>query len=166
MNSAQGSPHSNQDMEEDAQDKGSAWTVLSRSFAECRILGWDNLPRTLLLYYTNFISLPVVCNSDEYKNTTVNHDLHYIAWDEPPKQHPLSYSLRGSSRGMIRELLQWGKGQFSYGGWCSGGKNGKCSGSIVEDNMGELRPGQGSRRLKALQTKLLSPRNFKRRQCR
>ncbi|KAJ0973973.1 hypothetical protein J5N97_015938 [Dioscorea zingiberensis] len=125
----------------------------TRSFAECRILGWDNLPRTLLLYYTNFISLPVVCNSDEYKNTTVNHDLHYIAWDAPPKQHPLSYSLRGSSRGMIRELLQWRKGQFSYGGWCSGGKNGKCSGSIVEDNMGELRPGQGSRRLKALLTK-------------
>ncbi|KAG9140653.1 hypothetical protein Leryth_006863 [Lithospermum erythrorhizon] len=35
---------------------GSAWTVLSRSFSEYCILGWDNLPRTLLLYYTNFVS--------------------------------------------------------------------------------------------------------------
>ncbi|KAJ0974132.1 hypothetical protein J5N97_016097 [Dioscorea zingiberensis] len=171
---------------------GSAWTVLSRSFAEYCILGWDNLPRTLLLYYTNFISSPegyfqtVVCNSDEYKNTTVNHDLHYIAWDTPPKQHPLSLRVKDYRKLILsnapfarkfkrndpvldkidRELLQRRKGQFSYGGWCSGGKKGRCSGSIVEDKMGEVRPGQGSRRLKALLTKLLSPRNFKRRQCR
>ncbi|KAK9006837.1 hypothetical protein V6N11_019168 [Hibiscus sabdariffa] len=75
---------------------GSAWTVISRSFAEYSIVGWDNLPRTLLLYYTNFVSSPegyfqtLICNSEEYKNTTVNHDLHYITWDNPPKQHPKS----------------------------------------------------------------------------
>jgi hypothetical protein len=63
-------------------------------------MGWDNLPRILLMYYTNFVSSPegyfhtLICNSQEFKNTTVNHDLHYIAWDTPPKQHPLSLSLK------------------------------------------------------------------------
>ncbi|KAB5540902.1 hypothetical protein DKX38_013876 [Salix brachista] len=56
--------------------------------------GWDNLPRTLLIYYTNFISSPegyfhtVICNVPEFAQTAVSHDLHYIAWDNPPKQHP------------------------------------------------------------------------------
>ncbi|KAK7855536.1 beta-glucuronosyltransferase glcat14a, partial [Quercus suber] len=55
---------------------GSAWTILSRSFAEYCIVGWDNLPRTLLLYYTNFVSSPegyfqtLTCNSEDYRNTT------------------------------------------------------------------------------------------------
>ncbi|KAJ1409134.1 Glycosyl transferase, family 14 [Sesbania bispinosa] len=79
---------------------GSAWTILSRSFAEYCIVGWENLPRTLLLYYTNFVSSPegyfqtVICNSEDYKNTTANHDLHYITWDNPPKQHPRSLGLK------------------------------------------------------------------------
>lgn len=75
-------------------DAGSAWMALSRSLVEYSIWGWDNLPRTVLMYYSNFISSPegyfhtVVCNAEEFKNTTVNHDLHYISWDNPPKQHP------------------------------------------------------------------------------
>ncbi|KAG8097847.1 hypothetical protein GUJ93_ZPchr0013g35914 [Zizania palustris] len=73
---------------------GSAWMVLSRPFVEYTIWGWDNLPRTVLMYYANFISSPegyfhtVVCNADGFKNTTVNHDLHFISWDNPPMQHP------------------------------------------------------------------------------
>ncbi|KAB5557347.1 hypothetical protein DKX38_008256 [Salix brachista] len=72
----------------------SAWMVLTPSFVECLIWGWDNLPRTLLIYYTNFISSPegyfhtVICNVPEFAQTAVSHDLHYIAWDNPPKQHP------------------------------------------------------------------------------
>ncbi|RWR82165.1 beta-glucuronosyltransferase GlcAT14A [Cinnamomum micranthum f. kanehirae] len=167
---------------------GSAWVVLSRSFAEYCIMGWDNLPRTLLLYYTNFISSPegyfqtVICNSHHFRNTTVNHDLHYITWDTPPKQHPRSLGLKDYRRLILssapfarkfkrddpvldridRELLKRRKGQFSYGGWC----NGSCSHSSRGDSSGALRPGAGSRRLKALLTKMLSQRNFKRRQCR
>lgn len=74
--------------------------MLSRSFTEYCIIGWENLPRILLLYYTNFVSSPefyfqtVICNSKDYKNTTANNDLHYIAWDNPPKQHPRSLGLR------------------------------------------------------------------------
>ncbi|BAF12872.1 beta-glucuronosyltransferase GlcAT14B [Oryza sativa Japonica Group] len=73
---------------------GSAWMVLSRPFVEYLIWGWDNLPRTVLMYYANFISSPegyfhtVACNAGEFRNTTVNSDLHFISWDNPPMQHP------------------------------------------------------------------------------
>ncbi|VAH03690.1 unnamed protein product [Triticum turgidum subsp. durum] len=74
---------------------GSAWTMLSRRFAEYCVMGWDNLARTLLLYHANLVSSPefyfqtVACNSREFRNATVNSDLHFIRWDTPPKQHPL-----------------------------------------------------------------------------
>ncbi|KAJ4721338.1 beta-glucuronosyltransferase GlcAT14B-like [Melia azedarach] len=74
---------------------GSAWTILSRSFAEyCR-------------YFQTLI-----CNSEDYKNTTANHDLHYITWDNPPKQHPRSLGLKDfrrmvlSSRPFARKFKQ------------------------------------------------------------
>ncbi|KAK1311130.1 hypothetical protein QJS10_CPA08g00108 [Acorus calamus] len=175
---------------------GSAWMVLSRSFAEYILMGWDNLPRTLLLYYTNFVSSPehyfqtLICNSKHYRNTTVNHDLHYITWDNPPKQHPLSLGVKDYRRLILsaapfarkfkkndpvldridRELLHRHGERFTYGGWClrKGGDNKTCLGSEEDVGMdlGALRPGPGSRRLKALLSKLISDRNFRRHQCR
>ncbi|KAF7838718.1 beta-glucuronosyltransferase GlcAT14B-like [Senna tora] len=59
---------------------GSAWMMLSRPFVEYCIWGWDNLPRMVLMYYANFLSSPegyfhtVICNAEEFRNTTVNHD--------------------------------------------------------------------------------------------
>jgi hypothetical protein len=174
--------------------QGSAWTILSRSFAEYSIVGWDNLPRTLLLYYTNFVSSPegyfqtLICNSEDYKNTTVNHDLHYITWDNPPKQHPRSLGLK-DYRSMVlsnrpfarkfkkndrvlnkidRQLLKRQHRQFAYSGWCSGGTGemlNTCS-SLHSENYGVLKPGAGARRLKTLLTRILSERNFHRQQCR
>lgn len=73
---------------------GSPWVILSRRFIEYCVLGWENLPRTLLLYFTNVI-LPqesyfhsVICNSPDYQNTTVNSDLRYVVWDNPPQMEP------------------------------------------------------------------------------
>ncbi|XP_051138654.1 beta-glucuronosyltransferase GlcAT14A [Andrographis paniculata] len=170
---------------------GSAWTILSRSFAEFVIMGWDNLPRTLLLYYTNFVSSPegyfqtILCNSDHWKNTTINHDLHYISWDVPPKQHPRSLGLKDYRKMVLsnrpfarkfkkndpvlnridRELLKRGSRQFSWGGWCSKDDGGnKCS-ELYGENYGVLRVGGGSRRLRILLRKLVRTRNFGKRQC-
>lgn len=172
---------------------GSAWTILSRSFAEYCIVGWDNLPRTLLLYYTNFVSSPegyfqtVACNSEDYKNTTVNHDLHYITWDNPPKQHPRSLGPKDFRRMVLssrpfarkfkknnpvldkidRDLLKRHRKRYTYGGWCSEtGKNPEACSGFYSENYGVLRPGPGSRRLKNMLTRLLAARNFTRRQCR
>ncbi|KAF2314339.1 hypothetical protein GH714_025493 [Hevea brasiliensis] len=130
---------------------GSAWMVLTRSFVEYLIWGWDNLPRILLMYYTNFVSSPegyfhtVICNVPEFAQTAVNHDLHYISWDIPPKQHPHTLSLNDTKK-MIdsgaafarkfkrddpvldkidKDLLGRKDGGFTPGGWCSGSP--KCS---------------------------------------
>jgi hypothetical protein len=73
---------------------GSWSVILSRKFIEYRIFGMDNLPRTLLMYYTN-MPLPhrkyfqtVLCNSPEFNKTVVNHDLHYSTWDAHSKNEP------------------------------------------------------------------------------
>ncbi|KAE8667741.1 Pentatricopeptide repeat-containing protein, putative isoform 1 [Hibiscus syriacus] len=72
----------------------SPWVVLSRSFLEFCIFGWDNLPRTLMMYFNNVMLSEesyfqsVICNSPEFKNTTVNGDLRYMIWDNPPKMEP------------------------------------------------------------------------------
>ncbi|KAK7295319.1 hypothetical protein RJT34_18225 [Clitoria ternatea] len=170
---------------------GSAWMVLSRSFIDYCIWGWDNLPRTVLMYYTNFISSPegyfhtVICNAQEFRNTTVNSDLHFISWDNPPKQHPHYLTLADmqemvdSNAPFARkfhgddpvldkidgELLSRGPGMVVPGGWCIGSsKNGSDPCSII-GNTTDLRPGPGSKRLETLFTSLLSEENFRSKQC-
>lgn len=67
---------------------GSPWVTLSRAFMEYCIYGWDNLPRKLLMYYSNAGSPldsyfhTVLCNSPDFKHTAVNHNLRYILEDK------------------------------------------------------------------------------------
>ncbi|XP_010278355.1 PREDICTED: beta-glucuronosyltransferase GlcAT14A-like [Nelumbo nucifera] len=161
---------------------GSAWVMLSRSFLEYCIWGWDNLPRTLLMYYTNFVSSPegyfhtVICNTEEFRNTAVSHDLHYIAWDNPPKQHPRSLTMKDLN-GMVKsgapfarkfakddpvldkidkELLGRPKDQFAPGAWCIGSSDGGSDPCSLRGNDSVFSPGVGAERLKELLQKLLS----------
>ncbi|XP_077210257.1 beta-glucuronosyltransferase GlcAT14A-like [Tasmannia lanceolata] len=165
---------------------GSAWMCLSRAFVEYCVWGWDNLPRTLLMYYTNFISSPegyfqtVICNVPEFASTAVNHDLHYIAWDVPPKQHPHTLTLNdmtkmiGSNVPFARkfkrddavldkidnELLGRKNGSFTPGGWCSGDP--LCS------NVGDstlLKPGPGAQKLAKLMDVIVRSSKFTENQC-
>ncbi|TKY65198.1 Xylosyltransferase 1 [Spatholobus suberectus] len=171
---------------------GSAWTILSRSFAEYCIVGWENLPRILLLYYTNFVSSPegyfqtVICNSKDYKNTTANNDLHYVTWDYPPKQHPRTLGLKDFRKMVLsnrpfarkfkkndpvldkidRELLKRHRGQFSSGGWCSEGERRRACPSLKAENYGVLKPGPASKKLKFLLSYILSRKVFHKQQCR
>ncbi|XP_057514918.1 beta-glucuronosyltransferase GlcAT14A-like [Actinidia eriantha] len=66
---------------------GSPWMILSKAFMEYCVQGWDNLPRKLLMYFTN-VAFPlklyfhtVICNSPEFQNTTVDNNLWYVIWD-------------------------------------------------------------------------------------
>ncbi|XP_010255890.1 PREDICTED: beta-glucuronosyltransferase GlcAT14B-like [Nelumbo nucifera] len=170
---------------------GSAWMALSRPFIDFCIWGWDNLPRTVLMYYANFISSPegyfhtVICNAPEFRNTTVNSDLHFISWDNPPKQHPHHLTLNDMSR-MIEsnapfarkfhrddpvldkidaELLSRGPGMLVPGGWCMGSRKNGSDPCLVAGNSTVLRPGSGAKRLETLVVSLLSDDNFRPRQC-
>ncbi|CAA3008353.1 beta-glucuronosyltransferase 14B-like [Olea europaea subsp. europaea] len=170
---------------------GSAWMALSRPFIDYCIWGWDNLPRTVLMYYANFLSSPegyfhtVICNAHEFQNTTVNSDLHFISWDNPPKQHPHYLRVDDMQR-MVdsnapfarkfhhedpvldkidSKLLFRGRGMIAPGGWCIGkGKNGTDPCSVV-GNITVLRPTAGAKRLENLISSLLSEDNFRPRQC-
>ncbi|XP_057967909.1 beta-glucuronosyltransferase GlcAT14A-like [Malania oleifera] len=67
--------------------EGSPWVILSRAFMEFCIQGWDNLPRKLLMFFSNVASPldsyfhTVLCNAPEFQNTTVNNNLRYIISD-------------------------------------------------------------------------------------
>ncbi|KAF5202564.1 Beta-glucuronosyltransferase glcat14a [Thalictrum thalictroides] len=164
---------------------GSAWVVLTRSFLEYCIWGWDNLPRTVLMYYTNFVSSPegyfhtVICNTEEFKSTAVGHDLHYIAWDNPPKQHPLTLSMKDFSN-MVKsgaafarkfpkndpvldkidkELLGRSEGRFAPGAWCIGSSENGSDPCTVRGNDSVFRPGPGAKKLQELVQTLLSEDN-------
>ncbi|XP_021297061.1 beta-glucuronosyltransferase GlcAT14A-like [Herrania umbratica] len=77
---------------------GSPWVILSRFFMEYCVQGWDNIPRKLLMYFTN-VAYPletyfhtVICSSPEFQNTTLAYDLRYIIWRTPTQGEPENLS--------------------------------------------------------------------------
>jgi protein xylosyltransferase len=144
------------------------------------------------MYYTNFVSSSegyfhtVICNSREYRNTTVNHDLHYIEWNDPAKEHPQTltteYFENMTSSGAAfaqkfvsddpvlnkidKEHLSRYKNHVTPGAWCVGSSkwgNDPCS-VIGDPNI--LKPGPGAKRLEGLVLRQLSPELFRANQCR
>ncbi|XP_065873706.1 beta-glucuronosyltransferase GlcAT14A [Euphorbia lathyris] len=168
---------------------GSAWIMLTRSFLEYSIVGWENLPRTLLMYYTNFISSPegyfhtLICNNDEFRNTAISHDLHYIAWDTPPKQHPISLTMKDFEK-MVKSNAPFARkfarndpvldkidkellgrtNRFAPGAWCIGSSDGDADPCSVRGNYSVFTPGPGAERLQQLLRTLLSE-EFRNKQC-
>ncbi|KAF7134256.1 hypothetical protein RHSIM_Rhsim08G0064400 [Rhododendron simsii] len=169
----------------------SAWMALSRPFIDYCVWGWDNLPRTILMYYANFISSPegyfhtVICNAEEFRNTTVNSDLHFISWDNPPKQHPCYLTVDNMTK-MVdsnapfarkfrmndpvldkidSELLFRGKDMVVPGGWCIGSRENGTDPCSVVGNITVIRPTGGAKRLENLISSLLSSEKFRPRQC-
>ncbi|CAL9211233.1 unnamed protein product [Musa hybrid cultivar] len=171
---------------------GSAWMMVSHQFIEFCLWGWDNLPRTVLMYYANFLSSPegyfhtVMCNVPEFRNTTVNHDLHFISWDNPPKQHPHFLTLDDFTR-MVdsnapfarkfgrddpvldkidKALLGRDPDGFVPSAWCDALKtNTSDDPHYTVRTVTELRPGAGAQRLNALITDLLSVDGFDEKHC-
>ncbi|MCO5609314.1 hypothetical protein L7F22_063540 [Adiantum nelumboides] len=164
--------------------------ILTRNFMEYCIVGWDNLPPTLLMYYAKFVSSTegyfhtVLCNTQEFWNTTVNNDLHYILWDSPPKQHPITLraehfdNMTASGAAFARkfkaddpvldridkELLDRKKDHVTPGGWCIGTNLWGHSCAVTGDpNI--LRPGAGYKRLEALVRRQLLAEVFRSSQC-
>ncbi|KAI5555676.1 hypothetical protein POPTR_019G104600v4 [Populus trichocarpa] len=168
---------------------GSAWIMLTRSFLEYCIMGWENLPRTILMYYTNFVSSPegyfhtVICNTEEFQDTAIGHDLHYIAWDNPPRQHPLSLTMKDFDK-MVKSNAPFARkfarddpvldkidkeilnrtSRFAPGAWCIGSSGNGSDPCSVRGNYSQFRPGPGAERLQELLQSLLSE-DFRKKQC-
>ncbi|XP_039129813.1 beta-glucuronosyltransferase GlcAT14C-like [Dioscorea cayenensis subsp. rotundata] len=171
---------------------GSSWVVLSRPFLEFCILGWDNLPRTLLMYYTNFLLSTegyfhtIICNSKDFQNTTINHGLRFMMWDNPPRQHPTNLTSKHFdlmvqsgipfARKFLEddpvldridhELLKRNSTHSSPGGWCMEKRSvsnlDPCS---VHRKTNIITPTSSSRRLERLLVKVLDPVTFRLAQC-
>ncbi|KAL8227590.1 hypothetical protein R6Q57_015174 [Mikania cordata] len=146
---------------------GSPWVILSRSFLEYCIFAWDNLPRTLLMYVNNVVLAQevyfhtVICNSPEFKNTTVNTDLRYMVWDNPPKMEPLFLNKSNYDK-MVQsgaafarqftkndpvldmidsEILKRSGNRAAPGGWCTARKSWFVDPCSQWDDVNVLRPG-------------------------
>lgn len=160
---------------------GSPWAILSRSFIEYCILGWDNLPRTLLLYFTNVILSQeayfqsVSCNSVEFRNKTVNHGLRFMEWDNPPQMEPLflNYTnfdnmvnsglpfsrkfreddavLDSIDEQILRRKYHW----VTPGAWCSAKKSWLSDPCSQWKNVNLVRPGLQAENFGVLMKRLL-----------
>ncbi|XP_057547130.1 beta-glucuronosyltransferase GlcAT14A [Amaranthus tricolor] len=167
---------------------GSPTSVLNRKFVEFCVLGSDNLPRILLMYLANTPSsllsyIPtIVCNSPEFKESTVNHNLQYASYYTTSNENPRF--LNGSDFQDIlhsgsafasqfrlndpildridKEILGRSRGSVVPGGWCVGDTNNTCA---VWGDANILRPGPGAERLERRMVELLTNGAFRTRQC-
>ncbi|XWS34518.1 hypothetical protein CRYUN_Cryun21dG0045100 [Craigia yunnanensis] len=170
---------------------GSPWVVLSRSFLEFCLFGWDNLPRTLLMYFNNVMLSEesyfhsVICNSLEFKNTTVNSDLRYMIWDSPPKMesHFLNVSdydqMAQSGAAFARQfqkddpvldmvdekILKRGRYQAAPGAWCTGRKSWWLDPCSQWGDVNVLKAGPQAKKFEDTITNLLDDWNSQSNQC-
>ncbi|XP_057960805.1 beta-glucuronosyltransferase GlcAT14A isoform X2 [Malania oleifera] len=169
---------------------GSPWVILSRSFLEYCVLGWDNLPRTLLMYFTNVILSQegyfhtVICNSPEFRNTTVNGDLRFMVWDNPPKMEPLFLNISNYNQmvnsgaafarvfqkddpvlKMVDEMiLKREYNRATPGAWCAG-RSWLMDPCSQWDDVNVLKPGPQASKVEASIINLLDDWNSQSGQC-
>ncbi|KAG6601843.1 Beta-glucuronosyltransferase GlcAT14A [Cucurbita argyrosperma subsp. argyrosperma] len=170
---------------------GSPWFILSRSFLEYCVLGWDNLPRTLLMYFNNIVLSQegyfhsVICNSNEFKNTTVNSNLRFMMWDDPPKMEPLFFNasnfdvMAESGAAFARKfhkddavldmvdkkLLERGRNQLTPGAWCSGRRNWWMDPCSQWSDVNILKSGSQAKKFEESVKNLLNDWNAQPNQC-
>ncbi|KAK2400249.1 beta-glucuronosyltransferase GlcAT14A [Trifolium repens] len=167
---------------------GSSFSILSRNFMEFCLLGVDNLPRILLMYFSNTPSSlsnyfpTVLCNSRQFNKTVINQDLLYAVYDSHRNDlRPLNSTdfddLINSGAAFAKKFQQddpvldlidqkiLGRSPRSVvpGGWCLGEPgNNTC---LTWGDASILRPGTGSQRLEKAIVELLSNGTFRSRQC-
>ena len=155
--------------------------ILSRSFLEFCVLGWDNLPRTLLMYFNNVILSEesyfhsVICNAPEFKNTTLNSDLRYMVWDNPPKMEPhflntSDYDLMVQSGVAFarqfrkddpvldkvdEKILKRGHNRAAPGAWCTGRRTWWMDPCSQWGDVNVVKPGPQAKKFKETITNLL-----------
>lgn len=170
---------------------GSPWVILSRSFLEFCVLGWDNLPRTLLMYFTNVVLSQegyfhsVICNAPEFMNTTINNDLRYMIWDNPPKMEPQFLNISDYEQmaqsgaafartfqkndpvlNMVDEkILKRGRHRATPGAWCSGRKGWWMDPCSQWGDVNVLKPGPQAKKFEDSITGLLDDWSSQSNQC-
>ncbi|KAF8407699.1 hypothetical protein HHK36_006834 [Tetracentron sinense] len=170
---------------------GSPWVILSRPFLEFCVLGWDNLPRTLLMYFTNVVLSQegyfhsVICNSPEFRNTTVNSDLRYLIWDNPPRMEPQFLNISDYDQmvqsgaafarqfqkddpvlNMVDEkILNRGRYRATMGTWCTGRKSWWMDPCSQWGDVNVMKTGPQAKKFEESMTSLLDDLNSQLSRC-
>lgn len=176
---------------------GSPWLILSRAFVEHCVHGWDNLPRQLLMYFANVpyasesYFQTAICNSPQFQNTTVNNDLRYFVWDDPPQLEPhfLNQSdywrmrqsgaafarkfLEGDSvlQKMDQKILRRSPEGVGLGKWCSSQPGNQPREELAKDpcsswgDINTVEPGPSGKKLKRLLSKIVAEKRLHSNQC-
>uniref|UniRef100_A0A5B7B493 Putative xylosyltransferase-like isoform X1 n=1 Tax=Davidia involucrata TaxID=16924 RepID=A0A5B7B493_DAVIN len=170
---------------------GSSHVILSRKLVEFFILGWDNLPRTLLLFFSNtklshrgyFQTL--ACNSKEFSNTVVNSNLRFVEWDEPRLKEPRNLGLSDLKKMMWSgaafagkfppndpvldmidlHVLHRSKNMISPGGWCLGKLEWDRDSCQQWGDPNILRPGPAAKKFEKLLMRLMVNTTFQSNIC-
>lgn len=165
---------------------GSPSVVLSWKFIEFAVLGWDNLPRTLLLYFSNvrysrrgyFHTL--ACNSREFHDTVVNSDLKFAVWDNPPGKQsrhlrmsdfdkmiasgmPFAETILSNDSVLDKidaSVLHRSQSRLAPGGWCLGKDDWGRDPCKIWGDADVLRPGPGAKRFEKLLLRLMANVTF------
>ncbi|MCE3214759.1 hypothetical protein HAX54_053262 [Datura stramonium] len=169
---------------------GSQHVILNRKFVEYSIHGWENLPRLLLLYFSNTRSShkgyfqTLACNTKEFSDAVINSNLRFINSDNTARD-PLDFRAPNSDRILKREvafvgnisadsplldmidahILHRGRGTVSPGGWCLGSSN------WFSDPCGEwgdpsvLRPGPHAKGLEKFLMKSIKDMSIRSSKC-
>ncbi|CAL4947193.1 unnamed protein product [Urochloa decumbens] len=152
--------------------RGSPWPILSRAFVEHCVAAPDNLPRTLLMYFSNtldaaeFYFQTVMANSPRFRNSTINHSVRI---DVPPPDADQQQSRYGTLVGsgaafagrfgddeallqkIDEEVLRRPLDGVTPGGWCArgSGEEGAAECAIGGD-IDAVREGAAGQRLASL----------------
>lgn len=170
---------------------GSPWVILTRTFVEHCVHGWDNLPRKLLMYFANVpysieaYFQTVICNTPEFQNTTVNNDLRYFLWNDPPKLEPI-FLNQSHYKAMLKsgaafarqfaegdtvlqkvdeKVLRRSQNGVTYGNWCSGLMGREEDPCLQWGDINVVEPGKWAKRMGNLVKKVVSEEELHWNQC-
>ncbi|KAK7255067.1 hypothetical protein RIF29_28469 [Crotalaria pallida] len=169
---------------------GSPWMILTRAFMEYCVSGWDNLPRKLLMFFSNvaypleFYFHTVLCNSQEFHNTTVDNNIMYNLWDIDPSESQLldlsHYDTMQESGAAFAHpfgendlvldkiddliLNRTSSNGLVQGEWCSNTKaeDELCS---MSSNIDYVKPGLHGIKLKTMLYEIVNSRVYRTSQC-
>ncbi|KAK4371445.1 hypothetical protein RND71_010920 [Anisodus tanguticus] len=169
---------------------GSQHVILNRNFVEYSIQGWENLPRLLLLYFSNTRSShkgyfqTLACNTNEFSDAVINSNLRFINSDNTARD-PSDFGTSNSDRILKREvafvgnvsenspsldmidahILHRGGGMVSPGGWCLGSSNWLSDPCDEWGDPGVLRPRPAAKELEKHLMKAIKDMSIRPRRC-
>lgn len=127
----------------------------------------------------------VVCNSPEFRNTTVNNDLRFMMWDNPPKMEPLYLNTSDYEKMILsgapfarqfkkneavldmidKKILKRGHNRVTPGAWCTGRRNWLMDPCSQWGDVNVLKPGRYVKKFEQSMSNLVDDWKSQSNQC-